>query len=143
MVILPATAEKSGSLDVLVVDDELLIRWSLSETLRAAGHTVTEAADRRSALLAVQDAQQAPDVVLLDFRLPDSNDLGLLAAIRRLAPSAQVILMTAFGTPEIERGALALGAFRVVAKPFEVHDMPALVAQACAPAVGGDSSARH
>jgi DNA-binding NtrC family response regulator len=39
-------------------------------------------------------------------------------------------MMTAFGTPEVTSGALALGAYRVVPKPFEVHDMAALVVQA-------------
>jgi DNA-binding NtrC family response regulator len=38
-----------------------------------------------------------------------------------------VILMTAFGTPEVTNGALELGAFRVVSKPFEMHDLAALV----------------
>ena len=122
--------KKPGSLDVLVVDDEQLIRWSLSETLVEAGHTVTEAVDRESALRVLAAHPDGPDVVLLDYRLPDSNDLGLLEAIRRLAPHAQVILMTAYGTPEVTRGALELGAYRVVSKPFEVHDLAALVLQA-------------
>lgn len=127
-------AKKFESLDVLVVDDELLIRWSLSETLAAAGHRVTEAVDSRSALQALEDAPRPPDVVLLDYRLPDSNDLGLLAAIRRLAPGAQVIMMTAFGTHDIERGALELGAYRVIPKPFEVGEILALVLEAHASA---------
>src|SRR5262245_13234384 len=98
----PAMVKKSAPLDVLVVDDELLIRWSLTETLTAAGHVVAEAVDKRSALQTLKDAPRSPDVVLLDYRLPDSNDLELLGEIRRIAPDAQVIMMTAFGTPEIE-----------------------------------------
>lgn len=124
---LPSTKEKCP-LRVLVVDDELLIRWSLAETLSATGHTVIEAEDGRSALRAVTDLP--PDVVLLDFRLPDSSDLKLLASIRRLSPRSQVILMTAYGTPEIEQRALDLGARCVVGKPFEVHELAALVEQA-------------
>jgi DNA-binding NtrC family response regulator len=67
---------------------------------------------------------------VLDYRMPDSNDLTLLAAIRRLAPRSQVILMTAFGTPDVVVGALDLGAFCVVSKPFEVRQLVALVGQA-------------
>lgn len=117
---------------VLVVDDELLIRWSLSEALAAADYNVAEASDAAQARSAFADVAPRPDVVLLDFRLPDSDDLGLLTAIRQAAPSVPVVLMTAHGTPDLARGALALGAFRVISKPFEVHDMVALVGEALA-----------
>ena len=111
---------------VLVVDDEFLIRWSIAETLGAAGHEVTEAPDAAAALAALEETPD-PDVVLLDFRLPDSNDLGVLAKIRRLAPASAVVLMTAFGTPEVTAGALQLGACKVLSKPFNMHDLEYIV----------------
>jgi len=117
---------------VLVVDDELLIRWSLNEALTAAGYSVVEARDAAEARRAVGDAGSRPNVVLLDYRLPDSNDLGLLTAIRQQAPGVPVIMMTAHGTSAVVTGALALGAYRVVSKPFEVQEMTALVAEALA-----------
>lgn len=117
-------------LRVLIVDDEALIRWSLAETLEARGHTVMEAADAETTRRMVREASPPPDVVLLDYRLPDSDDLGLLAAIRRDAVDAQVILMTAYGTTDIVNGALALGAYRVVGKPFEVGELADLVSEA-------------
>jgi DNA-binding NtrC family response regulator len=113
-------------LRVLVVDDEPLIRWSIAETLGAAGHQVTEAQDAASALRALADAPDT-DLVLLDFRLPDSNDLGLLAEIRRMAPATPVIMMTAFGTPDVTAGALKLGAVKVLNKPFNMHELERLV----------------
>ena len=121
---------------VLVVDDELLIRWSLREVLGDHGYSVTEAADGRSAIRTLTAGDGPPDVVLLDYRLPDSCDLALLATIRKLVPHARVILMTAYGTPEVIKGAFELGAYRVVSKPFEVDDMAALVDQARSPARG-------
>ena len=117
-------------LDILVVDDELLIRWSLNETLSAAGHSVTEAVDRASAIAELKTRAKPPDVVLLDYRLPDSDDLGLLGAIRQLAPGAQIIMMTAFGTAEMTKHAMEMGVYSVVSKPFEVHELAALVEQA-------------
>jgi DNA-binding NtrC family response regulator len=117
------------ALRVLVVDDERLIRWSLCETLEQSGHVVVEAGDAEGALSAVS-AGKPFDVVLLDYRLPDSNDLNLLAAIRRLAPATAVVMMTAFGTPEVMAGALKLGAYQVIPKPFEVHEVAALVLRA-------------
>jgi DNA-binding NtrC family response regulator len=114
------------------VDDEPLIRWSLAEVLGQSGHIVTETGDAKETLRVVTRAANRPDVILLDYRLPDSNDLELFAAIKRELPEVPVILMTAYGSPEITSGALALGAYRVVNKPFEVQDLVALVQQACA-----------
>ena len=116
-------------LRVLVVDDEPLIRWSLAETLEQSGHAVVEASDGQGAIQSVS-AGEPFDVVLLDYRLPDSNDLNLLATIRKLTPRSAVIMMTAFGTPEVMTGAIELGAYRVISKPFEVHEVAALVLQA-------------
>ena len=115
---------------VLVVDDEALIRWSVSEALGERGFIVTEAGDAREALAAIEQAPQPFDVVLLDYRLPDSADLRLLVTVKRLAPSSQVIMMTAHNNPELAQGASALGAFKVVSKPFEVEGLAALVKQA-------------
>ena len=121
----------SQALHVLVVDDEPLIRWSLAETLTDAGHVVEEAGDGATALRTLTDHDNGTfDVVLLDYRLPDSNDLNLLSEIRRVAPQSAVVMMTAYGTPEVISGALQLGAYRVVSKPFEVHDMAELVVDA-------------
>ena len=127
-------SEKFPSLRVLVVEDELLIRWSIAETLAGAGHDVLEAGDGASAVQAVRtaaDVDEAIDAVVLDYRLPDSNDLTLLATIRRLSPESAVILMTAFGTPEVTDGALELGAVQVLHKPFDMHALEPLVVKAC------------
>ncbi len=113
-------------LRVLVVDDEPLIRWSIAETLGAAGHEVSEAHDAASALEAIARGPGV-DLVVLDFRLPDSNDLGLLAKIRQAAPGATVILMTAFGTAEVTADALSLGALTVLNKPFDMHELEEVV----------------
>jgi len=117
---------------ILVVDDELLIRWSLGEALTAAGYAVVEGRDAAEARQALRDQDHKPDLVVLDYRLPDSNDLGLLTTIRNEAPTVPVILMTAYGTAEVVKGALDLGAYRVVSKPFEVNDMASLVTEALA-----------
>jgi len=117
---------------ILVVDDELLIRWSLSEALTAAGYAVVEGRDAAEARQAIRDQDHKPDLVVLDYRLRYSNDLGLLTTIRHEAPTVPVILMTAYGTAEVVKGALDLGAYRVVSKPFEVHDMASLVTEALA-----------
>lgn len=124
-------SEEFPALHVLVVEDELLIRWSIAETLAAAGYSVMEAKDGASAIQALMTAADAVDAVVLDYRLPDSNDLTLLATIRRLSPGSAVILMTAFGTAEVTAGALELGAFQVLHKPFDMNALEPLLHQAC------------
>ena len=125
-----STMLKKSAPRVLVVDDEALIRWSLGEMLGERGYVVTEAGDARMALAAIQEAAEPFDVVLLDYRLPDSADLRLLETVRRIAPTSQVIMISAHNSPELAQGAAALGAYRVISKPFEVESLAALVNQA-------------
>jgi len=126
---IPKMPKKSPNVSVLVVDDEALVRWSLTETLADHGYGVSEAADGRQAIEALK-APGAVDVIMLDYRLPDSNNLQLLAKIRALSPESRVVLMTAYGTPEIAAEALRLGAFCVVKKPLEMDDVADLVSRA-------------
>jgi two-component system response regulator (stage 0 sporulation protein F) len=91
---------------------------------------VVEAGDAATAVDAVTAAAVPFDVVLADFHLPDSKDLGLLSRLRKLAPATRIILMTAYGTPEILQAALDLGTYRVISKPFDMNDLASLVRQA-------------
>jgi DNA-binding NtrC family response regulator len=111
---------------VLVVDDEPLIRWSVAESIADLGLDVEQAGDAKSALRKVTTAPIPFDVVVLDLRLPDMDDLSLLGTLRQLLPAACLILMTAFGTPEIAAEAEALGA-TVIYKPFELDELQRLV----------------
>jgi DNA-binding NtrC family response regulator len=119
-------AAKKFPRQVLVVDDELLIRWSVSESLSDLGMDVDQAGDAATALRMVTTAALPFEVVVLDLRLPDMCDLSLLATLRQLLPRARLILMTAFGTPDIATQAALLGA-TVINKPFELSELCRLV----------------
>ena len=111
---------------VLVVDDEALIRWSVSETLTSMGMEVDQAQDAASAVKCL--SEHGPfEVIVLDFRLPDNDDFTLLKRVRSMSPTSAVILMTALGTPEVTEAALHLGASTIVGKPFELREMAHLV----------------
>lgn len=125
-------ATRSASPNVLVVDDEPLFRWSVAETLAERGYKVTEARDAASAMREFSKAADPSDVVLLDLSLPDSSVLRVLSAMHRLSPLTPVILMTAYGNPELFEAARRLGAFTAIDKPFEMDDLPALVERALA-----------
>lgn len=115
---------------ILIVDDEALIRWSVAESLEDAGFTTSEAGSAAEAI--TQLGANGFAVILLDLRLPDSSDLGLLRRIRQMAPDARVILMTAHGTPEILAEARELGAVNTLNKPFDMARIVGLVREAAA-----------
>lgn len=123
----PGLAERTVPLQALVVDDEVLIRWSVAETLTGLGMEVEQAGDAAGALRVIAGASTPFDVVILDLRLPDMDDLSLLGRVRQLLPAALVVLMTAFGTPELIAEASALGALAVLNKPFELDELGRLL----------------
>ena len=115
---------------ILVVDDEPLIRWSIAEALTDCGYAVVEAGTGRAAIQETVGASRPFGVIVLDLRLPDSDNLSLLTRLQSLAPGARIILMTAHGTGEVADEARALGAFGFVNKPFEMSAMASLVTEA-------------
>jgi DNA-binding NtrC family response regulator len=123
-------AAQPPHLRVLVAEDETLLRWSLTELLRSRGHTVVEATSAVGVRDAMRTGREPIDVVMLDFRLPDSADLRLLEDIRSAMPGSAVVLMTAYGTPEVIQGALDRGAYCVVNKPFDLHDVEPMIRSA-------------
>lgn len=125
--------EHHALLRVLVVDDEELIRWTLAKALRKRGHTVVEAGDGESGLIAISLGDNPFDVVVLDYRLPDRQDLTLLEDIKRLSPKSAVFMMTAFGDREMRARAAACGALAVVDKPFRVAEFVSLLESAAQP----------
>ncbi len=63
------------------------------------------------------------DLLVVDFRLPGLNGLDLIEQVRDLDPDAKTILITAFGSPEIERKAYQLAARRYLQKPLRIEEL--------------------
>jgi DNA-binding NtrC family response regulator len=112
---------------ILVVDDEQLVRWSLAERLRADGYRVVEAATGQDAL---DRAADGVDLVLLDFKLPDTDGVTVLRKIKELDPDILVILLTAYATVETAVEAMKIGAYHFANKPFNLDDISLTVAKA-------------
>jgi len=101
---------------LLIVDDDL----ALLEAVRTAlspPHSVAIATTGREALEHVTNGW-LPDLVLLDYVLPDASGLALLETIKRAHPSVPIILMTGFGSEDVALQALRLGARDYIKKPF-------------------------
>jgi DNA-binding NtrC family response regulator len=115
--------------NVIVADDEMLLRWALSQRLSRDGHVVSEAVDGAAALdLLVLVGP--PTVVVLDVNLPDMSGLQVLAEIRRRRPDAAVVMMTAYWAAGALEQARQLGAQAVLAKPLNLDRVAAAVAEA-------------
>ncbi len=104
------------SAKILIVDDEELIRWSLSQDLTSSGYKTVVAADLAEAEAALE--AENPDVVLTDLRLGRDSGLDVLKASRRGNPELPVIIMTAFADLVSAVEALREGAADYISKPL-------------------------
>jgi DNA-binding NtrC family response regulator len=112
---------------ILVVDDEALIRWSLTERLRAEGYDVLEAETGQGAL---DKVAEGVDLVLLDYRLPDTDGVSVLRKIKELDQDILVILLTAYASVDTAVEAMKLGAYHLANKPFHLDEVVANVERA-------------
>jgi two-component system response regulator AtoC len=107
-----------GVARILVVDDDRLIRASLGQALRESGYAIDQAGSVAEALALL--AQDMPDLVLLDYMLPDGSGVDVLRQIRRLSPNTPVLMITANASIHGAVEVIKEGAFDYVAKPFDL-----------------------
>ena len=126
---------KHKALRVLIVDDEQGFCWTLTKVLEDLNYMVLSAHTPAQALKHLQSDPQI-GLALLDIRLSDvggTEGLTLLEKIKALSPRMPVILMSAFGTPELKSEAVRLGGLAFLDKPFRVEKLLRLMREA----VGG------
>ncbi len=113
---------------VLVVDDEPALRLMVGAVLRDEGWEVAEAASAEAALDMLPGA--APDVILLDMRMPGMDGLEALGAIRAKSPGVPVVMLTAYGTVGSAVDAMKRGAFDYLTKPADNDELVAVLGKA-------------
>ncbi|MGC8827276.1 MAG: response regulator [Anaerolineae bacterium] len=111
---MPAAAPAGAS--VVIIDDDRLNQAILQRALVEAGYHVRLASEGARGLEIVQE--ETPDLVLLDYRLPDADGLELLRKLRAAFPDMAIVFMTAYGSEEVAVEALRSGADDYLIKPF-------------------------
>ncbi|MCB1212771.1 MAG: sigma-54-dependent Fis family transcriptional regulator [Chlamydiia bacterium] len=113
---------------ILVVDDDILIRSFLQETLERQGYSVTLAETGKKALILAK--KESFDLIFTDMKLPDITGIEVLKGCKEANPDSLVAIITAFGSIENAVTAMKLGAFDYVIKPFTPDAIVALVEKA-------------
>jgi DNA-binding NtrC family response regulator len=113
---------------ILIVEDEKLIRWSIKSRLEERGYVVSEVESGKKAFELLD--QEDFDLMLLDFRLPDTTGLEILRRVRNDVPETSVVMMTAYGTVESAVEAMKLGAFDYLTKPVNLDELTVIVQKA-------------
>ncbi|HSL69486.1 MAG TPA: sigma-54 dependent transcriptional regulator [Longimicrobiales bacterium] len=112
---------------LLLVDDDHVFRVSTSTLLRQDGYEVVVASDGKEAVSALRE--QRFDLMLLDLRLPGTDGLGIVEALRLWGEEIPILMISGFGTVEAAVEALHLGADDFVSKPVEPDVLSARVAE--------------
>ncbi|MGQ3892290.1 sigma-54-dependent transcriptional regulator [Legionella sp. CNM-4043-24] len=102
--------------DVLIVEDDSVLREALAETMSLAGHSYLTARDGREALAMLE--RHSPAIILSDVRMDRMDGQRLLTEVQRRNPGVPVILMTAYGSIEDAVSAIQHGAVDYIQKPF-------------------------
>ncbi len=123
-----AGASERITMKILLAEDDVEMRRLLAASLRRDRHEIVEVENGLQLLEHIsralrQDDASMPDVIVSDVRMPGQTGLEVLAILRRADAHVPVILITAFGDPELHAEARALGAVAVFDKPFDIDDL--------------------
>ena len=116
------------NIKVLLVDDEEEFVQSLAERIRMRELGSEIALNGNEALAKL--GEKLPDVMILDFHLPGIDGLTVLEQVKKTYPEVQVIMLTAHGTPELEKKARDLGAFDYLQKPVGIDKVTKTIEKA-------------
>ena len=120
--------------DVLVIDDDAILRDLVADWLEAAGYKVRKAADCEAARAAI--AQRAPALIVSDMFMPGACAQAAIAQLKRCVPSVPLIAVSGYfksGSGVSAEEALAAGAARALAKPVRRAQLLVAVSELIGP----------
>jgi two-component system, NtrC family, C4-dicarboxylate transport response regulator DctD len=116
---------------VLIVDDDPGMLRAMTKVLANEGMYVTSVSDPMAVVTKLAEPGKRFDLVITDLRMPAFSGRGVLALASAL-PELPVIIITAFGGPDVEAQALQLGAFAFLEKPVAAAELVDVVKRALA-----------
>ena len=111
--------------NVLIIDDEPLMRLSISDALKAEGYNIASVESGGEGLKAIKD--KAYDIVITDLKLPEVDGLHILKSCRHYSPMTKILMITAYGSVETAVEAMRQGAYDYITKPFSMDEMIIIV----------------
>ena len=115
--------------NILIVDDEKSILFSLKAALSKEGYQVKSAENPSEALKFLEPG--AFQVIISDYNMPGMSGMDFLKQVKQIDPEAVFILMTAYGSEKLAIEAMKEGAYDYFSKPFDIEEMRVIVAKAC------------
>ena len=106
---------------ILIIDDDPLIRKTLSSHLSKTDYDVSMAEDGEEGLRSFEESM--PDLTILDIRLPDMSGIEVLSRIKEKDKNASIIIMTAYDDMKTTVDAIKLGAFEYLVKPLDYVEL--------------------
>lgn len=106
---------------ILIIEDEPLMRISISDALRNEGYQITDTGSGNEGLRLVQSGNY--DAVITDLRLPEVDGMNILKVSKQTSPSTQVIMITAYATVHTAIEAMKEGAYDYLTKPFSMEEL--------------------
>ncbi len=110
---------------ILIVDDEEIVRESLSGWLEKDGYTLGSAPDGASALKAVAEGDWS--ILVVDLKMPGIDGLQVLQKVKETHTEIAVVIMTAFATVDTAVRAMKLGAYDYIVKPFDPEELSLMI----------------
>ncbi|SHK67566.1 response regulator [Desulforamulus aeronauticus] len=112
-------------LNVLIVDDQAGVRYLLEILVKESGHQVYTAQNGVEAVEKVRILK--PDLIFMDVRMPIMGGLEALGKIKKIVPTTEVVMMTAYSAEDTATIAMQKGAMLCMSKPFDVEEVKHLL----------------
>jgi DNA-binding NtrC family response regulator len=114
--------------EILLVDDEPQLRFTIRRFLETRGYSILEAESCQTALETCRNSR--PDAIVLDYNLPDGDALGLLPSLQEVQPDIPILILTAHATVDLAVRAMKQGAENFLTKPVELPTLQTILERA-------------